>query len=244
MQNYFKESLSKKWEYENGEESSSTDLLKILEFSESEILCKELKNKQKLQKEFEKLTYQKEKRNRYQSLNKNGRDYYENERIIQQMESMLGIPWQLGWRNWLSISCSMFISRFVKGCDGSVDTIDKQLGSWKLEFDEVNNGDLIIWRWKEEDHIEFVIEKPVYDFDKKTYLVKTLWSAKCTQAFDRKWNLVTKESLIFELRWWIGYWVGYRVREFRQKDTTTFQELPWGWHYKAVAYFKRVTQVR
>ncbi len=155
--------------------------------------------------------------------------------IIPDLEEYLWHSWEL-WQ----LDCSKFVSMYT-GLPAYVESIDKILWNKDLAIDKVQPWDVVIWRGREGNHIEIVVDYPIFDSSTATYLVKTLWSAKSSPAFD-----FTGQDIVSNLElWkqllpnkWVGYGVWYRVREIVQTGKTTFQELNGAGHDGDVIHFE------
>ncbi|GHW02842.1 hypothetical protein AGMMS50249_6280 [candidate division SR1 bacterium] len=193
-----------------------------------------------------KLLEQKTLRKQYKSLaDEVNLDFSEQrkqavEKMIAEMEKCFGKKRELGGKG-NTIDCSSLVSLGMKlfGVkEGTVAQIDSRYEN-KIMINEVMPGDFTIWRADDGNHIELVVEIPRFDPESKTWLVKTLGSAKATQAFDRAGKqLVTPSSLNLAEKGGIGYGVGYRIRKFSPNSADFYQELADGSHETSFVHFE------
>ncbi|MDR0608348.1 MAG: hypothetical protein LBG52_08710 [Candidatus Peribacteria bacterium] len=108
--------------------------------------------------------------------------------MIAEMEKHMGKKWKLSAMTETTINCSQLISCGLKkfnNVGGVVSKID-QMTEKVLSLEEVQPGDLIIWRASDGNHIELVVEFPKFDKENECRMVKTLGSAKNLPAFQRQ----------------------------------------------------------
>lgn len=180
--------------------------------------------------EIQKLLKQQERWERYQHLPSSGNQKISNLSLFSNIENIIGAKYCLGGGNKRSLDCSSFVScgqglvPFGKGRETVVSL------SRKVRLHDspqtLQPGDVVIWKSSSSgNHIEYVAEPPRYDSKTQSWLIKTLGSAKSTQAFNATGTqLVTEKKLPIRKGRNTGYGAGYRVREFSQRKGKYYKE--------------------